>query len=119
MRDLISGEAELGDEEDDESFDEQAGRERRKRPAAHVDDSSEEEEDDDDEEEARKVTRGAFDSRYGCRLTLSTVLRSARASLSMRTKKRKKLSPMSKADRLRESESIGTARRKRHSMKKI
>lgn len=119
MRDLISGEAELDDEEDDESFDEETGQERRKRPTARVDDSSEEEEDDDDEEEARKVTRGAFDSRYGCLLTRLTISRSARASLLTRTKKRKRLSLMSKADRLRESESIETARRKRHSTKKI
>jgi transcription elongation factor SPT6 len=55
MRDLISGEAELDDEEDDESFDEETGEDRGKRRPARVDDSSEEEEDDDDEEEARKV----------------------------------------------------------------
>lgn len=119
MRDLISGEAELDDEEDDESFNEETGHERRKRTTAHVDDSSEEEEDDDDEEEARKVIRGAFGSRHGCLLTRSTVFRSARDSLSMKTKKRKRLSPMSKADRLRESESIGTARRRKHSTRRI
>ncbi|KAH7326281.1 SH2 domain-containing protein [Stachybotrys elegans] len=56
MRDLISGEADLGDDDDDESFDEDTGHERRRRP--QVEDSSEEEEDDDDEEEARKVREG-------------------------------------------------------------
>lgn len=53
MRDLISGEAELDDEEEDESFDEGRGQRRQKNA---VEDSSEEEEDDDDEEEARKVS---------------------------------------------------------------
>ncbi|KAG9251999.1 transcription elongation factor SPT6 [Emericellopsis atlantica] len=57
MRDLISGEAELDDEEDDESFDEETG-EARERQNGNIDDSSEEEEDDDDEEEARKVREG-------------------------------------------------------------
>lgn len=55
MRDLISGEAELGDEEDDESYDEETGEPRVRNSNAQFDDSSEEEEDDDDEEEARKV----------------------------------------------------------------
>lgn len=55
MRDLISGEAELGDEEDDESYDEDTGEQRTRNSNAQFDDSSEEEEDDDDEEEARKV----------------------------------------------------------------
>ncbi|QPG98129.1 Transcription elongation factor spt6 [Epichloe festucae Fl1] len=58
MRDLISGEAELDDEEDDESFDEETGKERVRRKGAPIDDSSEEEEDDDDEEEARKIREG-------------------------------------------------------------
>lgn len=55
MRDLISGEAELDDEEDDESFDEETGEGRDRRDRGRIEDSSEEEEDDDDEEEARKV----------------------------------------------------------------
>lgn len=55
MRDLISGEAELDDEEDDESFDGETGEQSRKKRATQFDDSSEEEEDDDDEEEAAKV----------------------------------------------------------------
>lgn len=54
MRDLISAEAEIDDEEDDESFDEGNGP-QRSRNQGEFDDSSEEEEDDDDEEEARKV----------------------------------------------------------------
>ncbi|KAI1467885.1 transcription elongation factor Spt6 [Daldinia caldariorum] len=60
MRDLISGEAELDDEEDDESFDEETGetRERSRNRNQELDDSSEEDEDDDDEEEARKVREG-------------------------------------------------------------
>ncbi|KAG8420869.1 Transcription elongation factor spt6 [Metarhizium acridum] len=58
MRDLISGEAELDDEEDDGSYDEETGEERVRRNGAHVDDSSEEEDDDDDEEEARKIREG-------------------------------------------------------------
>ncbi|KAI0849321.1 transcription elongation factor Spt6 [Daldinia vernicosa] len=60
MRDLISGEAELDDEEDDESFDEETGetRERSRNRGQEMDDSSEEDEDDDDEEEARKIREG-------------------------------------------------------------
>lgn len=56
MRDLISGEADVDDEENDESFDEETG---EARPAkvrnGHMSDSSEEEDDDDDEEAARAV----------------------------------------------------------------
>jgi hypothetical protein len=58
MRDLISGEAELGsDEEDDQSFDEETGetRPRKEQSRVEMDDSSEEEEDDDDAEAARAV----------------------------------------------------------------
>ena len=58
--DLISGEAELGDESDDESFDEQTGESRQRTNGVNgkgnqFQDSSEEEEDDDDEEAARAV----------------------------------------------------------------
>lgn len=90
MRDLISGEAELDDEEDDESFDEDTGRERRKKPSARIDDSSEEEEDDDDEEEARKVTPKRFSLLTRPPTNALNCPRFARASLSMRTKKRKR-----------------------------
>jgi len=57
MRDLISGEVEVDDEENDDSFDEDTGEVRnRKTPQnGHFDDSSEEEDDDDDEEAARAV----------------------------------------------------------------
>jgi transcription elongation factor SPT6 len=58
MRDLISGEAELDDEENDDSFDEETGEvknERRNGANGDLDDSSEEEDDDDDEEAARAV----------------------------------------------------------------
>ncbi|EHK96165.1 Nucleic acid-binding protein [Glarea lozoyensis ATCC 20868] len=59
MRDLISGEAELDDEENDESFDEETGEPRRKQKEnGGMEDSSEEEEDDDDEEEAAKIRDG-------------------------------------------------------------
>ncbi|KAM3522938.1 hypothetical protein NHJ13051_005398 [Beauveria bassiana] len=58
MRDLISAEAELDDEEDDESFDEGTGGQRKSVRPQDFDDSSEEEEDDDDEEEARKIREG-------------------------------------------------------------
>ncbi|CAG9949650.1 unnamed protein product [Clonostachys rosea f. rosea IK726] len=61
MRDLISGEAELDDEEDDESFDGETGEQSRKKRATQFDDSSEEEEDDDDEEEAAKIREGFID----------------------------------------------------------
>lgn len=55
MRDLISGEAEL-DEEEDESYGEEDGEPREpKTRNGHLEDSSEEEDDDDDEEEAAKV----------------------------------------------------------------
>ncbi|RDA92502.1 hypothetical protein CP533_4190 [Ophiocordyceps camponoti-saundersi (nom. inval.)] len=57
MRDLVSAEAEL-DEEEDESFDEETGQDRRRAKGPRFEDSSEEEEDDDDEEEARKVREG-------------------------------------------------------------
>ncbi|KZF18999.1 transcription elongation factor spt6 [Xylona heveae TC161] len=60
-RDLIHGEAELGDEEDEESYDEETGeareREGRKGGDRNVDDSSEEE-DDEDEEAAAAVREG-------------------------------------------------------------
>ncbi|KAG8428492.1 Transcription elongation factor spt6 [Metarhizium acridum] len=68
MRDLISGEAELDDEEDDGSYDEETGEERVRRNGAHIDDSSEEEDDDDDEEgssEGEYFWRGV----YHCMLT--------------------------------------------------
>lgn len=58
MRDLISGEAELDDEENDDSFDEDTGEVRGRGENGtngHMDDSSEEEDDDDDEEAARAV----------------------------------------------------------------
>lgn len=56
MRDLISGEAQVDDDENDDSFDSDTG-EVRARPAnGNIDDSSEEEEDDDDEEAARQVS---------------------------------------------------------------
>lgn len=71
MRDLISGEAELGsEEEDDQSMDEETGetRPRKDRAPADMDDSSEEEEDDDDEEAARAVcsliAAGSFGNIY-------------------------------------------------------
>lgn len=62
LRDLISGEAELDDDEGDESFDEETGEVRRSTNGrkqanglnGHLDDSSEEE-DDDDEEAAQAV----------------------------------------------------------------
>ena len=60
MRDLISREAELDDEEnEDDSFDEETGEGRpgKTRESGDMDDSSEEEEDDDDEEAARAVCR--------------------------------------------------------------
>lgn len=59
---MISGEAELDDdEENDESFDEETGEPKagngiKKDRDIEMDDSSEEEEDDDDEEEARRVS---------------------------------------------------------------
>ncbi|KAL8704341.1 MAG: hypothetical protein Q9201_002492 [Fulgogasparrea decipioides] len=60
--DLISGEAELGSEEEDESFDEATGEGRRKANGVngtngHFDDSSEEEDDDDDEEAAAAIRK--------------------------------------------------------------
>lgn len=55
MRDLISGEAELDDDEDDESFDEETGEGSKKPRAARIEDSSEDEDDEEDPEEARKV----------------------------------------------------------------
>jgi hypothetical protein len=56
MRDLISGEAELDEEENDESFDEDTGEPRRQpKESGGLEDSSEEEEDDDDEEAAAAV----------------------------------------------------------------
>ncbi|TPX15737.1 uncharacterized protein E0L32_000071 [Thyridium curvatum] len=58
MRDLISGEAELDDEEDDESFDEETGETRERERNGDIEDSSEEEDDDDDEEEAAKIREG-------------------------------------------------------------
>ena len=62
-RDLISGEAELDNNEDEESYDEETGDVRRKSNGingangvnGHLSDSSEEEDDDDDEEAARLV----------------------------------------------------------------
>lgn len=65
MRDLISGEAELGsEEEDDQSFDEETGEPRQKKGHVDVDmdDSSEEEEDDDDAEAARAVCSNNWSS---------------------------------------------------------
>ncbi|KAI0024306.1 SH2 domain-containing protein [Xylariomycetidae sp. FL0641] len=60
IRDFVSGEAELDDEEEDESFDEETGetRERNRNRDRQMDDSSEEEDDDDDEEEARRIRDG-------------------------------------------------------------
>ncbi|KAL2758659.1 hypothetical protein ACRALDRAFT_2040790 [Sodiomyces alcalophilus JCM 7366] len=59
MRDLISGEAELDDEEEDESYGEEDGEPREPRVRhGHLEDSSEEEDDDDDEEEAAKIREG-------------------------------------------------------------
>ncbi|KAI9900154.1 hypothetical protein N3K66_004416 [Trichothecium roseum] len=58
VRDLITNEADLDDEEDDESFDEETGEQHEKPRPGRIEDSSEEEEDDDDEEEARKVREG-------------------------------------------------------------
>lgn len=57
MRDLISGEADVDDEENDESFDEDTGEARPRGDVqqGHMDDSSDEDEDDDDEEAARQV----------------------------------------------------------------
>ena len=60
-RDLISGEAELGSDEEDESFDEETGEVRRRANGVngtngHFEDSSEEEDDDDDEEAAAAVS---------------------------------------------------------------
>lgn len=57
MRDLISGEADVDEEENDESFDEDTGEARPRSNAqdGHMDDSSDEDEDDDDEEAARQV----------------------------------------------------------------
>ncbi|KAI9813582.1 MAG: Transcription elongation factor spt6 [Pycnora praestabilis] len=59
-RDLISGEAELDDEENEESFDEETGEAIPRTNGANggLDDSSEEEDDDDDEEAARLVREG-------------------------------------------------------------
>ena len=60
MRDLISREAELDDEEnEDESFDEETGEGRpgKTRENGDMDDSSEEEEDDDDEEPEEREQR--------------------------------------------------------------
>lgn len=55
MRDLISGEAELDDEENDDSFDEETGEAKSGKPRNPVLDDSSEEEDDDDEEAQRAV----------------------------------------------------------------
>jgi hypothetical protein len=79
--------AELGsDEEEVEVGNQTGGRGRRRQNGAngHVDDSSEEEEDDDDEEAARQVTTSAK-FRMQCNANMSD--RSAKASLSMRTRK--------------------------------
>ena len=57
IRDLISGEAELGSESDDEDFNEETGEVRPKQNGnrGKFEDSSEEDE-DEDEEEARRVS---------------------------------------------------------------
>ena len=82
-RDLISGEAELGsDEEEDLSFDEETGEERPRKERARVDmdDSSEEEEDDDDAEAARAV--GPPRARGSPAAIANRIYRSERVSLS-------------------------------------
>ncbi len=56
LKDLISGEAELDDEEDDESFDGETGEPRPRVRKGQFDDSSDEEDEDEDEEEAAKVS---------------------------------------------------------------
>lgn len=74
MRDLISGEAELDDEENDDSFDEETGEVRgrgRNGNNGNIDDSSEEEDDDDDEEAARAV---CLDNRNACLACETAVL---------------------------------------------
>lgn len=117
MRDLISGEAELDDEEDDESFDEETGEDRGKQRSTHIDDSSEEEEDDDDEEEARKVR---ILSLFHHPPLLTFIYRSEKVSLSTRTKMRRtrvKI-PMS-TDPSRGSVSTVIARKRPDSMMKI
>ncbi|KAI9684477.1 MAG: Transcription elongation factor spt6 [Trizodia sp. TS-e1964] len=61
MRDLISGEAELDDEENEDSFDEDGlvkSKEVNGNGNSRIDDSSEEEEDDDDEEAAQAIREG-------------------------------------------------------------
>lgn len=79
MRDLISGEAEIDEEENDESFDEDGEPKTSKaRAGAEMDDSSEEEEDDDDEEAARAVCRTGYKA---VSLYSTNVLRSVKASL--------------------------------------
>ena len=91
MRDLISGEAELDDEEDDESYDEETGeaRPRERNGGGRVDDSSEEEDDDDDEEEAAKVFIGFLSNRPTVFADFSSCSRSAKASSSTRMKRKK------------------------------
>lgn len=108
MRDLISGEAELDDDEDDESFDDETGEERRKKPSGQFEDSSEEEEDDDDEEEARKVCTGA--SINPLVIMLIVRFRSAKASLSTKTKRTAK-TRMLKSAEPSESASIATVKK--------
>jgi hypothetical protein len=91
MRDLISGEAELGsDEEDDQSFDEETGEARqRKEQAPDMDDSSEEEEDDDDAEAARAVCSAPERARGAVPMILTNrSYRSAKVSLSTMRKMR-------------------------------
>ncbi|EPE04984.1 transcription elongation factor spt6 [Ophiostoma piceae UAMH 11346] len=62
LAEFISGEAELGSDEDDESFDGSGDEKPRKtKRTPQVDDSSEEEDDDDDEEEAAKIREGFID----------------------------------------------------------
>jgi transcription elongation factor SPT6 len=78
MRDLISGEAELDDEENDESFDEETGEPRGKpKENGGLEDSSDDEEDDDDEEEAAKVRVYTF---MPCLPSANCCLRSVMAS---------------------------------------
>lgn len=92
MRDLISGEAELGsDEEEDQSFDEETGEERPRKERARVDmdDSSEEEDDDDDAEAARAVCPPR--ARGSPVAMANRIYRSGKVSLSMTRRRMRNL----------------------------
>jgi len=117
MRDLISGEAELGsDEEEDQSFDEETGETRPRKLRAPVDmeDSSEEEEDDDDEEAARAVCQPQ--SHRSLPQFANICGRSEKASSSMKKTK----NPRRESDDVRGTESVDalSARRRRLSWMK-